>query len=484
MIRGKVLIAVLVGGAALHAEVDPKQPASPPTPRLTPVTSEAMLDAAGRPYEYLFDEAHRLEFNSSDIAKMREFFKESEKFCVERFHRESKEQEKDTREAQAELARLPKQEAGEARKQIQCRIQTARLRKAHADMLAARAVPIAYQNRMAKLDLIEHWPEEARRIRAAIAAGTHQQRVHGDVLDIGFREIAKDQEKDIKRGKDAIDELKRESILPKEIEDKAVRAYVETLAEKIASKSDLRVPVKVFVLDSPEINAFALPGGFLFINTGLLDAAGDEAQLAGVIAHEISHAAARHGYKLMKKAAIASAVYQALQLVAILTTGPVGIGGYYAIQYGFYGLGLMISLDLLGVSREYELEADQLGVQYAWNAGYDPSGFTRFFDHMASREGYAQGVSWFRTHPPFYERMVQSKREMMYLPVKPSLQETTTAFDEMKNNLAPVIRRARQEEKRKPSLVLSEQDCPKPKIGEWKPGGRIESLCGIPLPGQ
>jgi beta-barrel assembly-enhancing protease len=81
----------------------------------------------------------------------------------------------------------------------------------------------------------------------------------------------------------------------------------------------------------------------------------------------------------------------------------------------FYGLGLVIDLKLLGVSRGYELEADQLGVQYAWNAGYDPSGFIRFFDKMATKLGYVNGVSWFRTHPPFFQRMVQTQREIMFL---------------------------------------------------------------------
>jgi len=117
-----------------------------------------------------------------------------------------------------------------------------------------------------------------------------------------------------------------------------------------------------------------------------------------VIAHEISHDTARHANKLMKSSTIAAIFYQAAQVAAIvLTSGVAGIGMYYALQYGFYGLGLVLNLKLLGVSRDYELEADQLGVQYAWNAGYDPTGFIRFFDKMATKKGYVNGVSWFRT---------------------------------------------------------------------------------------
>jgi len=198
-----------------------------------------------------------------------------------------------------------------------------------------------------------------------------------------------------------------------------------------------------------------------------------------VIAHEIAHDTARHSNKLMKRATIASLFYQAAQIAAILLTGGVaGIGMYYAMQYGFYGLGLVLNLKLLGVSRDYELEADQLGVQYAWNAGYDPSGFIRFFDKMATKQGYVNGVSWFRTHPPFYQRMVQSQREIMYLEQKPEAITQTSAFEQMKKDLAPVAAKAEKEEIGKPSLLITkEEGCAPPKKLEYKPDQPIEELC-------
>ncbi|MBI4266696.1 MAG: M48 family metallopeptidase, partial [Acidobacteria bacterium] len=190
----------------------------------------------------------------------------------------------------------------------------------------------------------------------------------------------------------------------------------------------------------PEVNAFALPGGFLFVHRGLLERADDEAQLAGVLSHEMAHAAARHGDRMMHRAAWTSALFQAAQIgTAVLTGGISSLGAYYAYQYAFTGLGLLMSLDLLGVSRDFELEADQLGVQYAWNAGYDPSGFVRFFDKMATTEGHVTGSSWFRTHPPFYERMVKSQREVMYLPSKDDLVVTSPEFHRMKAELAQVV---------------------------------------------
>ena len=84
-------------------------------------------------------------------------------------------------------------------------------------------------------------------------------------------------------------------------------------------------------------------------------------------------------------------------------------------------LRFVLNLNLLGVSRDYELEADQLGMQYAWNSSYDPSGFIRFFDKIATREGYVNGASWFCTHPPFYQGMVDARREIMFMPAKPDL---------------------------------------------------------------
>jgi len=155
---------------------------------------------------------------------------------------------------------------------------------------------------------------------------------------------------------------------------------------------------------------------------------------------------------------------------------------YYALQYGFYGLGLVLSLKLLGVSRAYELEADQLGVQYAWNAGYDATGFIRFFDKLATQEGYVNGVSWFRTHPPFYQRMVDTEREILFLQQKPEAIVQTSEFEQMKKELAPVAAKAEKEEVGRPSLKMTrEQGCEPPKKLEYKPGEPIEILCSSPI---
>lgn len=272
--------------------------------------------------------------------------------------------------------------------------------------------------------------------------------------------------------------MKLAGLMPAEIDHEAVKQYVVSLAHRVGKASDLRVPLQVRVLNTKEVNAFALSGGFLFVQRGLLEAVENESQLAGVLAHEIAHVTGRHGNKLMRKATIASVIYQAAQIAAvILTGGAASIGTYYALQYGFYGLGLVLSLDMLGVSREFELEADQLGVQYAWNAGFDPNGFIKFFDKRVTREGYVNGLSWFRTHPPFYQRMVHSKREIIFLPAKDGLIENSTAFEQMKAELQKVTAKAEKEEKDRPSLLAPVQGCPAPEKIEYKAGDPIEVLC-------
>ena len=435
-------------------------------------------------YLELFELAPKLEFSANEIQNQRREFEKGEKLCVDRFKNHAKQYGKQIEAAQKDLKKKSESLTEEQRKQAHCKIQNFELLKGEAGVLSQHAIPTAYDNLGAKLEIIEKWPGLYKQTQAEIANGSYAERRYGDFKDIGFREIAAGQGDDIKRGQQAIEEMKRAGLMPPELEDKSIQEYVNSVGQNVARHSDLKIPVHITVLQSREINAFALPGGYLFVERGLLEAADDESELAGVLAHEMAHDAARHSNKLMKRATIAGIFYQAAQIAAIILTGGVaGIGLYYAIQYGFYGLGLVLNLKLLGVSRDYELEADQLGVQYAWNAGYDTTGFIRFFDKMATKEGYVNGVSWFRTHPPFYQRMVDTQREILFLPAKPSAVTQTSAFDEMKKKLAPIAAAAEKEEVGRPSLLLKrEQGCEPPKKLEYKPGQPIEELCSTPAP--
>ncbi len=433
-------------------------------------------------YADLFELAPSLRFSAAQIEAQRKALTSGKEFCVSRFKEHAKQYGRQIETAQGELKKVSAGLGERERSRYHCRIQNLELLRSEAQALSAHAIPTAYDNLNAKLDLIEKWPALYAQTEKEIASGAYLTRKWGDVKDIGFREIAANQQDDIKKGQQAIEEMKRSGLIPPDLEDEAIQDYVNSVAQRIAQKSDLKIPLHVTVLQSREINAFALPGGYLFLERGLLDAADDESELAGVIAHEMAHDAARHANKLMKKATIASIFYQAAQVAAIVLTGGVaGIGTYYALQYGFYGLGLVLSLNLLGVSREYEMEADQLGVQYAWNAGYDPSGFIRFFDKIATREGYVNGASWFRTHPPFYQRMVNTRREILFLPANKEQVVQTSAFEQMKRELAPIAASANKKELDRPSLKITrEQGCEPPKLLEYKAGRPIETLCAAP----
>ena len=437
-------------------------------------------------YLELFKLAPSRNYTPAQIQEAEQFLKSARENCVGVYKKRSGSYDSELQQTQAELRRASAKLSDPQRHDLHCQIQNLRVLKSQAEVLATHAIPIAYENKAAKLELIQKWPAQLQQIRQEMASGSYNNRRWGDVKDIGFREIARGQEDDIKKGQDAIKQMKLSGLLPKEVEDKEVVDYVTSVAQKVAAHSDLHVPLHVTVLNSKEINAFALPGGYLFIERGLLEAADDESELAGVIAHETAHDVARHAHKLMTKATIAGIFYQAAELAAIiLTGGAASIGVYYALQYGFYGLGLVLDLKLLGVSREYELEADQLGIQYAWNAGYDPSGFIRFFDKIATQEGYVNGASWFRSHPPFFERMVDAEREIMFLPKKQGLIMQSSEFQQMKKALAKVKAQAVKEEKEKPSLLAPEQGCASPQKIEYQPGQPIESICSQPTePGK
>ncbi|MDE3168855.1 MAG: M48 family metalloprotease, partial [Acidobacteriota bacterium] len=425
-------------------------------PKPAAAQSKTLRDYLQEGYVELFLLSPQLKFNAAQIQAQRNSLDQGKKSCINRFKDRTKQLQKQLDAAQKDLKKKTASLSDVQRKTLHCNIQNLGLLRGEAQVLANNAIPTAYDNLNAKLDLVQNWPAQYQQIQQQIATKAYLTRRWGDVKDIGFRVIAANQQDDIKRGQQAVEEMKRSGLLPPEVEGKAVQQYVNEIAQKIAKNSDLKIPLRVSVLQSREINAFALPGGYLFIERGLLEAADDESELAGVIAHEIAHDSARHSNKLMKRATIASIFYQAAQVAAIILTGGVaGIGLYYAIQYGFYGLGLVLNLQLLGVSRDYELEADQLGIQYAWKAGYDPSGFIRFFDKMATKEGYVNSVSWFRTHPPFYQRMVDSEREMMFLQANPRAIVQSSAFEKMKKELAPITAQAEREDVNKPSLLMS-----------------------------
>jgi hypothetical protein len=279
-------------------------------------------------------------------------------------------------------------------------------------------IPAAFGIRLAKLRLIEDWPERRQEIVRLVESGHAEDRSYGDVHDIGYRKFFDGQEKDIALGEQAVRQMKLSGLMPAEINDAGTLAYVRQLADKIARSSDLKVPLHVSVLDSPEINAIALPGGFIFVTSGLVQAAAGEAELAGVLAHEIAHIAARHGARASKRSGFSNIFMQAAQVATgIFTGGVTAAGAVYGINYGFQGLGMLVNKALLGAKEKYLKEADQLAIQYLWSAGYDPRGLVAFLDSI-SRKEYSHTASFFESHPNLEQRLLNVFSEIQFLPTR------------------------------------------------------------------
>jgi Zn-dependent protease with chaperone function len=432
------------------------------------VTTATLSQLVNRPYLELLELAPTVSFKPQEFEILRKELARQQEAETERLKKEEKDLDGRLETLREQLRSLNKEASSDntrmadRRKTVHCEI--LRLEKARAEKRVERehGMPVAFDNKLAKADLLEQWPAKKVEIDRTVAAGRARERRFGDVEDIGVRKISTDQEKDIKLGEEAVRNMKTYSLMPPELEQKEATAYVRNLAERIALSSDMTVPVKVTVLRSKEINAFAMPGGFLFIDTGLLEKADSESELAGVIAHELAHVSARHGAQMLKRARLSSLFLQSAQLAAIIATGGIaGIGMYYALQGGFLGLGMVLDLSLLGVNRKFEAEADQLGAQYAWRAGYDPRGFITFFDKMASEKGYVQSASFFRTHPPYFERILSTFSEIEYLPKSDALRMDSTDFREFKLRLADAVKKEYLSDKKKPSLGR-EPECDEP----------------------
>jgi predicted Zn-dependent protease len=273
-----------------------------------------------------------------------------------------------------------------------------------------------------------------------------------DVNSIGNRNVGKgvnlySLEREIALGKQAAQEVEKSS---KMINDPVVTEYVNRVGQNLVRNSDAKVPFTIKVIDSDEINAFALPGGFFYVNSGLILRADEEAELAGVMSHEIAHVAARHGTKSATKGEIMQ-----MASIPLILLGPGGWAGY-----GLYeGLNLAIPMGYLKFSRDAEREADYLGLQYMYKAGYDPNAFVSFFEKIEAEERHHPGSipKVFSTHPPTPERVQKAQEEIaQILPARNEYIVTTSEFDLIKSRLRRIENRNKLQEQKsggdKPTL--------------------------------
>jgi beta-barrel assembly-enhancing protease len=431
-----------------------------PAPALAATASQPSIsDLVAKSYAELFEVAPTLELPRREIEDYRRILRDRERAEERELDGRRRAIDDRIRRAQDDLKDLNRNPdashaAEDRRHELHCMIQLSREQLKEVELARDQGVSIRYENLRAKLDILQDWPERYLRAQAKLADGRAAEREFGDFRDVGFRGGPfEGQEEDLEKGREAIEQLKRQDLLPPEVEDEEIVDYIRSLAGRIARHSDLRIPLNVSVLKSEEINAFALPGGYLFINSGLIDKAGNESELAGVVAHEIAHIAARHSNRLMGRANIANIIFQAAQVAALILTGGVGsLATYYLLQYSFFGLGMVLSLSLLGVSREFEIESDILGTQYLWHANYDTRGFVNFFGRMAEEAGYVTGMSWFRTHPPFAERMTRTFEEIVLLPEQEEPILDSADFRRVQERLREIIQEMKDRDRDAPTL--------------------------------
>jgi predicted Zn-dependent protease len=274
--------------------------------------------------------------------------------------------------------------------------------------------------------------------------GADDQKSNPD--DIGNRRVAHhsiiSEQKEIAIGRQYAEQIDKQAKL---ITDPVVTEYVNRVAQNIARNSDLKVPLTVKVIDDPTINAMSLPGGFLYVNTGLLEAATEEDELAGVMAHEIAHVAARHWAAQQTKATIAQ--FATIPLIFVPMTYPVYMGVSNALNFG-------VPLAFLKFSRSAEAEADYLGLQYMYKAGYDPNAYVRFFGKVLEEERRQPGSvpQLFADHPPTPDRIVKCEEEIKQFKPKEQYLVTTSEFDNVHARLHTLLASLRKPGKAGPSL--------------------------------
>ena len=251
-------------------------------------------------------------------------------------------------------------------------------------------------------------------------------------------------EKEIALGKSLAQDVERQA---KIISDPVIAEYVNRVGQNLVRNSDAKVPFTIKVIDSEEVNAFALPGGFFFVNSGLILKAENEAELAGVMAHEIAHVAARHGTRQATRGEIAN-----LATIPLIFMG----GGW--TTYGIYqAASVLVPIGFLKFSRGFESEADMLGLEYMYKAGYDPTAFVDFFEKIETLEKRKPGTmaKVFSTHPMTDDRIRSAQKNIQdYLVAKPEYVVTTSEFNDVKNRLLAMHNRRKVDDKdvNKPQL--------------------------------
>jgi len=279
-------------------------------------------------------------------------------------------------------------------------------------------------------------------------------------------------EREMALGKQLAQEVERSAKL---VDDPVISEYVNRVGQNLVRNSDAKVPFTIKVIDSDAVNAFALPGGFFYINSGLMLRAESESELAGVMAHEIAHVAARHSTKRETKGQLTQ-----LATIPLILLGPGGWAGYGIYQ----GLNFAIPLTFLKFSRGDENEADYLGLQYTYKAGYDPNAFVSFFEKVQAEEKRRPGTvpTVFSTHPPTADRVQNVQKTIgTILPARDNYIITTSEFDTVKERLLRLENRNKLQDQKTDRPTLRTRTERQPTTTQGGQGGQTT---GTTEPGE
>lgn len=236
-------------------------------------------------------------------------------------------------------------------------------------------------------------------------------------------------QQDVEMGKQAAAEIEKEVTI---VDDKELTNYVARIGKKLAGASPAPdYPYTFKVVAEPSINAFALPGGPIYVHSGLISAADNEAQVAGVLAHEVAHVALRHSTNQVSK-------QYAFQIPIALAAGALGDRGGVLSMISQLGISFGLNSVFMKYSRDAEKDADLIGTRVMSSVGYDPIQMARFFEKLEAESGGSRGSQFFSDHPNPGNRVAYVQEEIKGLPKRNYTTGDQREFSSMKSRVAKI----------------------------------------------